>query len=78
VAALAGIRRDDDAKGNRGRRGYWEDRELTRSTLVWSARLGKVSVDDERQRMVVAGEETTSRFDGLEASQQACIDEEVT
>jgi hypothetical protein len=45
---------------------------------VWSARLGKVSVDDERQRMVVAGEETTSRFDGLEVSRQACVDDEVT
>jgi hypothetical protein len=45
--------------------------------LVWSARLGKVSVDGERRRLVVTDGELRSQFEDLEASRQACVDEKV-
>jgi hypothetical protein len=75
--ALADVRRGGDSGRNQVKRGYWEDHELTRSMLVWSAELGKASVDGERRRLVVTGEVLMLQFDGLEASRQACVDEDV-
>jgi hypothetical protein len=62
---------------NREERGYWEDRELTRSVLVWSEGLGEASVDGERRRWVVTGADLMSQFDVFVASRHARVDEEV-
>jgi hypothetical protein len=51
--------------------------ELTRSTQGLTARLAVVYIDGEHRRLVVTSGETTTRFDGLRASRQACVDEEV-
>jgi hypothetical protein len=45
--------------------------------LVWSARLGEASVDGERRQLVVTGVDLMSRFDDLETSRHARVDEEV-
>jgi hypothetical protein len=45
--------------------------------LVWSVKLGKVSVDGDWRRLVVTSEELMSRFGDLGTSRQARVDEEV-